>query len=311
LSFGRPYRYTGIARYYRLRRENDDRLREARPIIAIEKIELPLVTFQKAGLGKPIDCYEWEEEYYRDIVKVWRYWLREVWTAVHRGRLDDFGEPILQLRRLLDDLSEGRTTRLTGLFPIKAARKGRGRRDDPAPVIRYKLGLALCYRLLMAVSLRKQPNALWKLRAITARLGYEKKLKRRTDILDSPIPNFARKLSSQKCIEESELFPKYFTLDHLIRDFMSNYYNHLSDEFLVTKKIEAIFQHLYHREATWSEKEWATQVAEFHKAIAATGKPSLKRRFVKAWLRAEDLTCAVILRFTSEPSELRRFGLST
>ena len=232
------------------------------PPRALEAIELPLVKFQMASLGEAIDCYDWEEEYYKDIVKFWRYWLREVWTAVHRGRLDDFGEPILQLRRLLDDLSEGRTTRLTGLFPIKAARKGRGRRDDPAPVIRYKLALGLCYKLLMAVSLRKQPNALWKLRVIMVRLGYEKRPPKRDDLLNSPIPDFARKLLSAKYIEKSELFPKYFETDHLIRDFMSNYYNQLSYDFLVTKKIEAIFQHLCRREAAWSEKEWAEQVTE-------------------------------------------------
>ena len=61
LSFGRAYRYTGIARYYRLRKENHDRLSQAHPMWALEAIELPLVKFQKASLGEPIECYEWEE----------------------------------------------------------------------------------------------------------------------------------------------------------------------------------------------------------------------------------------------------------
>lgn len=310
LSFGRPCRYTSIARYYRLRKENRDRLSQVRPRQVLEAVERPLANFQKASRGEPIDGYEWEDENYRDIVKFWRYWLREVWTATHRP-LDDFGEPVLRLRQLLEDLSEGRTTSLTGLLPIKSARKGKGRRDDPVPVIRYKLALGLCYRLLMVVSLRKQPNALWKLRAIMARLGYKKKPQKRDDLINSEIPALARKLLSKKYIEQSALFPKYFETDHLIRDFMFNYYNQLRYDFLVTDNIEAVFQHFYRREVPWSEKEWAEEVAGFRRAMAAKGEPSLKRRFAKAWLRAEDITCSVILWFTSDCSELRRFGIST
>ena len=310
LSIGRPCRYTGIARYYRIRKETGDRSRQAGPLRAIEKIKLPLANYQKASRGEPIDCYEWQEEYYKDIVKFWQYWLREVWAAVHLGRLDEFGEPISQLRRLLQDLSEGSATQLTGRFPIKAARKGRGRREDAAPVIRHKLTLALCYRILTAVCFRKQQNALWKLKLILVRLGYEKKPKK-MDVLNSPIPDYARKFLSEKYIKKSGIIPRYFVLDSLIRDFMLNFYNQLSYDHLVTDKVKEIFQHLYRRETEWAEKEWAEQVAEFQRAIAAICEPSVKWRFFRAWLLAEKVSCSVMLRLMSDRSELRRLGLAT
>lgn len=261
--------------------------------------------------GEQPDCYEWQEEYYADIVKFWIHWLREVYHVVSHGRaFTNFGEPILELRRLLEDLLEGRATRLTEKFPIKAARKGRRRREDPTPVIRHQLALAICYKILRVACLRNQKRALWKLNSVLARLGYENKFKKIDDVLTSPIPAYAKKLSSKKDTERSGIIPRFFVIDNLIKDFLYNFYNQLSYDYLEAEPIKAFFDTLYHREAAWSEKEWAEQVTLIRNSVISKGGTFLKWRLYKAWLRAEDVTLAVMIRLTSDRSEVRRFGLS-
>lgn len=129
----KPCRYTGIARYYRLRKKLRERVRAAQPHRIAEAVKHPLIQYQRQQRGLLLDVFDFQEEYYQDPICFWTHWLKGVSDASSSSLGRPALEPVRDLIRLLHDLRTGTRSVLTDQM-LEARKAGRGRHKDPKPV---------------------------------------------------------------------------------------------------------------------------------------------------------------------------------
>ena len=297
----RPCRYTGNCRYYRIRKSIRDRVRNNRPLRIAESVEVPLIQYQRQNNGEPLQVFDFEEEHYQDIVRFWVHWLRGVHDTV-RGR--ELAAPIRDLIRLLDDLRTGARTELTDrLFEARKQRKGR--RHDSEAIAQHKLAVGLCYKTLTEAALSGQQRAI---RTIS-RCMLDLSLK--PDIIGS-IPDLSRKVPVEPDSNGSE-FPvcKLICCSFGFQQFFFQLYRQIQltrsyrlDGF--RSLADSIYVEIEQKDGVNYIKDWRQFVKEVQKSLWDDLRAS-RYEFIKAWLKAEELSCKVILSLYSNWGELKRF----
>jgi len=170
----RPSRYTGIARYYRIKSKIRDRARRNRPQRITALIEAPLIQYQRFRRGETLQVFDFLEKHYSDPVSFWIYWLKQVQDAVGRRPQRELIAPIRDLARLLEDLRAGTKSTLTDQFFEARHIRKKGRRHDPIPVAQHKQSVGLCYKVLMGAALNSQSRAIDTLVSCMEKLGLKR-----------------------------------------------------------------------------------------------------------------------------------------
>jgi hypothetical protein len=118
----------------------------------IDDITGPLIRYEKWLRGEHEDLRPYESHFFQDLVHFWIYWLmcmeRKLWRELGpAGAL----EPIQNLRRLLEDLRNGKRSELTDqLFEVWKKARTQG---DPVLVKEHKCAVANSYKLLRVATL--------------------------------------------------------------------------------------------------------------------------------------------------------------
>ena len=124
----RPDRYTGLARYRRLRKKVTEQGRAYQPQRITKAVKESLIRYKKWRDGELEDIAIHEEQAFEDLLRFWSHWLSWIEDAAS-GSLDLAAlEPIWDLTRLLDDLRTGAASSDLRKGLVKA-----GTNSDPGP----------------------------------------------------------------------------------------------------------------------------------------------------------------------------------
>ena len=300
----KPCRYSGIARYYRLRKELRERVRASQPHRIAEAVKHPLIQYQRQQQGQPLSVFDFEEKYYQELISFWTHWLKGVIDASSFSLGRPALKPVRDLIRLLDDLRTGARTELTEQL-LKARKAERRGNKDPRPVAEHKFSVGLCYKLLTEAAFCKQTAAV----SIVERCMKNRGLKP----LSVSIPDLSRKITEslrynpENIPVNLRLIARDYGLNQLITNFSSAA---RGSSVYKTTELGLWIEYLQSKsnDNKLNNKDWKQFMTYFIDVYWESIDHKMRGEILRAWSRAKISSCYVILYFCSPRDELLRFS---
>jgi hypothetical protein len=262
-----------------------------------------LIQYQRRQQGLPLNVFDFQEEYYQDPIRFWAHWLKGVSNASSFSLGRPELKPIRDLIRLLDDLRTGTRTELTDqLFEMR--KPGRGRKE-PKPVAEHKFSVGLCYKLLTEAAFCNQATAV----SIVKRCMKNRGLKP----LSVSIPDLARKVTNslKGDPEQTPVHLRIMARDYGLNQFIINFTSGVRGSSVYKTTELGLWINYFRAMSNQNElgiadwQECVTYLVDFYWRKIDN---NMRRDLLRAWSRAEILSCYVILCFCSPREELLRFS---